>query len=172
MTGRVPKHLTDGIGSLPLFSDCTKTERRRVLSLGTTLSIQARTTLTVQGDPGDEFFVAVSGSASCSRAGEVIGLLGPGDFFGEVALLDGGLRSASVIAESAMTVMVFSRREFGGLLAMPGVVRRMLPVVASRSRAVWPTKSTSMDSVVNGVATSTIRGPSALRPSELCCGPR
>jgi CRP-like cAMP-binding protein len=70
-----------------------------------------------------------------SSNGTKIARFGPGDFFGEVAVLDGGARTATVVADSDMTVLVLSPSEFDALLDLsPQVARRVVAAMASRLR--------------------------------------
>ena len=75
-------------------------ELRQIAAAATTLSFPAGTVLAAEGEVGREFMVIAEGSADVTVRGAVINVLGPDDFFGEVALLDGGLRSATVVATS------------------------------------------------------------------------
>jgi CRP/FNR family transcriptional regulator, cyclic AMP receptor protein len=135
MARRVPTEILRKIDCIPLFAHCSYKELVRVLSLGTTLLFEGGRTLTTEGDSGEEFFVTLSGSARCVRDGRAVAEFGAGDFFGEIALLDRGPRTATVTTELPAEIMVFSRREFNSLLAsVPVVVQRMLPVVAGRGR--------------------------------------
>jgi len=137
MGRRVPRQLLQLVGELPLFADHSAHDRVRIVKLATTLQITEGTVLTVQGEHGSEVFVVVSGTARCERDGRCVAVFGPGDWFGEVALLDRGPRTATVVAESPMEVMVFDRREFNALLeTSPRVARRLLSAMAARMR--WP----------------------------------
>jgi CRP-like cAMP-binding protein len=61
--------------------------------------------------------------------------LGPGDHFGELALLDGGPRTATVIARTPLTVLVLGQREFAGVLdSVPGIAHKLLATLATRIR--------------------------------------
>ncbi len=111
----VPREVVDALRTVPLFKGCSARELRRVAGLGTGVKVRAGERLTREGGPGNEFFVVCSGEASCSRAGREVARFGPGDWFGEGALLDGGWRSATVRAETAMEVVVFDSREFSSL---------------------------------------------------------
>jgi CRP/FNR family transcriptional regulator, cyclic AMP receptor protein len=85
---------------------------------------------------GQEFFVIISGSASVDRGGVHLADVGPGDFQGEIALLDGGPRTATVTATTPMKLLVATHREFSSLLdTTPLIARRMLPALAHRVRA-------------------------------------
>jgi CRP-like cAMP-binding protein len=118
-----------------LFSGCSKDELRRIASLTTEHRVKAREVLAERGQPGLEFFVIVEGTATASRGGVHLATLGPGSFFGELALLDGGERTASVVADSDMRVLVLSRKEFQGLHSVaPSVAYKMLAEVGRRLR--------------------------------------
>jgi len=118
-----------------LFSGCSTAELGRIASLTTEHLVKAGQVLTERGDPGLEFFVIIDGKAKATRKGVHLATLGPGSFFGELALLDGGKRTATVVAETDMRLLVLSRREFNGLdRAAPSVSRKMLVELGSRLR--------------------------------------
>lgn len=121
----------------PLFASCTRRERRAVGQLGTGLVVEAGTMLTPEGRSGHEFFVVEGGEASCSVRGVTKARFRRGDFFGEMALLDGGPRTATVVAETPMELVVFGATEFRAMLeASAGVRHRLLIEMAARLRAV------------------------------------
>jgi CRP/FNR family cyclic AMP-dependent transcriptional regulator len=77
----------------------------------------------------------VSGKAAVTRNGKKVANLGPGDYFGELALLDRRPRSATVTSETDMDVLVLSQRQFNGLLqSVPTIGRKMLSAMAGRLR--------------------------------------
>jgi CRP-like cAMP-binding protein len=118
-----------------LFSNCSKEELRRIATLVTLHEAPQGSVLSEQGQVGLEFFVIVEGSAIATRNGIRLAHLGPGSFFGELALLDGGTRTATVVAETDMRLLVFSRREFSQLHASsPGVAFKMLAELGARLR--------------------------------------
>jgi CRP-like cAMP-binding protein len=79
----------------------------------------------------------MTGAASCRIGGREVATFGPGEFFGEVAMLDGGPRTATVTADTDMDIWVLNRCEFDELLSvLPGVAPRMLRSMARRLRAV------------------------------------
>ena len=94
------------------------------MSICTPVVIAAGRVLARQGAVGREFMVIERGTATVRRDDAVIALLGPGDFFGEVALVTGAPRTATVTADSDMTLHVFGRGEFSTLLdAVPSLGR-------------------------------------------------
>ena len=118
-----------------LFAACSNTELARIASLTTEHNVAAGHVLMKTGEPGLEFFVIVEGKAKASRKGVELASLGPGSFFGELALLDGGERTADVTAETDMRLLVLSRREFSTLfLSVPSVARKMMGELGARLR--------------------------------------
>ncbi len=118
-----------------LFSGCSNAELSQVASLVTPIEAAPGSVLAEQGTAGLEFFIIVDGSATATRNGIRLAHLGPGSFFGELALLDGGIRTATVVADSDMQLLVFSRGEFRGLLASaPTVAQKMLAELGARLR--------------------------------------
>lgn len=130
----------ESLAKQPVFARCTKKELEAVSRIGTPITVEPGYVLTREGRRGYEFFVIISGSASCTIEGERIGTMTTGDFFGEVALLDGGTRSATVVAETAMEVIVIDSREFAGMLGdAPSAARTIMTQLASRLRAAQTT---------------------------------
>ena len=85
-----------------------------------------------------EFFVVVEGDAVATVEGDEIGRIGPGGFFGEMALIDGGERVATVTAGHELQTLVLGRHEFNEMLeiAMPSVAPKLLAVVGARMRTI------------------------------------
>jgi CRP-like cAMP-binding protein len=121
---------------LALFAGCGERDLLGLESLMTRVDVVAGRELTRSGERGEEFFVVANGHAEVRQHGRVIAGLGPGSFFGEMALLDGGLRTATVIAATPMELYVLSKREFRELLdSSPTVARNMLRSMSSRLRS-------------------------------------
>jgi CRP-like cAMP-binding protein len=121
-----------------LFSSCTDDELGRIGALTRPREFDAATEIMRQGDEGDEFYVVVEGEASAVVDGDEVGTIGPGGFFGEMALLDGAERVASVFATTPMKVLVLDRHDFNEMLAiaMPEITPKLLAVVGARMRAI------------------------------------
>lgn len=120
-----------------LFSDCSKKELKEVASLTTPVEAREGEVLAREGKPGSELFVIAAGSARVTLRGEELAMLYPGDAFGEMALLDGGPRGATVTASTPMVLYVLGPREFSTLLEdVPGIGRKMLSSLAQRLRNV------------------------------------
>lgn len=129
------KKRRDDLSRVPLFAECSRRELRQVAGLTTEHHVSAGHVLTIAGEPGYECFVIVAGSASVFRDGLQLAMLGPGELFGEMALLDRGKRTATVIAESDMVLLVMSRAEFSCFeTQVPSAARKMLRTLATRLR--------------------------------------
>ena len=113
--------------------------------------------LTTQGDEGAEFFVIVTGDASAAVDGNEVGTIGPGGFFGEMALIDGGERVATVTATSPMQLLVLDRHDFNEMLelAMPQIAPKLLAVVGARMRAIE--ERTGVDATLGSEARVEVR---------------
>jgi CRP/FNR family transcriptional regulator, cyclic AMP receptor protein len=91
--------------------------------------------VTREGARGAELIVIVAGNARCIIDGVEVSQFGPGDFFGEMSLIDNSPRSATVVADSALEALVLDRREFKGLVdASPTIAWKMLVSMARRLR--------------------------------------
>jgi len=127
----------DQIAGIPLFSACSKRDLQRLARAADELPVHAGTQLTVEGTIGREAFVIVTGTAAVIKDGVEVARLGPGDHFGELALLDGGLRTATVTAVDDMEVLVLSKPAFNGVLdEIPTLAHKLLVSLAHRLRAV------------------------------------
>ncbi len=128
-----PKIVT--LGALPLFLSCRAADLRRAASLLDETHVRAGTALINEGGAATAFFIIRRGTASVRRADHVLAVLRDGDFFGEIALLDGGGRTASVVAETDLDLLVCDPRGFQRLLAdVPTVARTVLRALSTRHR--------------------------------------
>jgi len=108
--------------SVPFFASMKKKELEALSRQTDELDIPAGKVLAREGDFGQEFFVIETGTAEVTRGGEHVADLGPGDFFGEMALISEERRTATVTATSPMEVVVMTRAEFRALdRSMPEV---------------------------------------------------
>ncbi len=121
--------------SIWLFSGCSASELRKIRSSLDAVSVPAGKVLVEEGRIGQEFFIIVEGRAAVTRNGKRVARLEAGDHFGELALLDRRPRSASVVSETELDVLVMSQRQFNGLLeSVPTIARKMLSALATRLR--------------------------------------
>ena len=128
---------TEQLAAVPLFSALTKPDLQQVLRAADEIDVESGRELVTEGRVGHEFFLILEGQAEVRRGGERVTTLGPDDYFGELALLDHGPRSATVIAETETKLLVLGQREFGGLVeTVPGLAAKLLPGLARRLREV------------------------------------
>jgi trk system potassium uptake protein TrkA len=132
------EHRVDLLRAVWLFSACNDDELERIAVMAEPREFPAGTEMTREGEPGVEFFVIVEGDAVATVEGDEVGRIGPGGFFGEMALIDGGERVATVVAEHPLRVLVLGRHEFNEMLeiAMPSVAPKLLAVVGARIRTI------------------------------------
>ena len=130
---RIPKQQIDLLKAVPLFAGCSQREIRAIAQLGTPVSVGKGEVLTVQGSLGREFFLVLSGIASCRVGKRQVAEFTPGGSFGELALLHGGIRTADVVAETDMELLVLDARAFKSMLATtPAISMKMLARLAER----------------------------------------
>jgi CRP-like cAMP-binding protein len=121
--------------SIWLFSGCSASELRKIRGSLDEVVVPEGKLLVEEGRIGMEFFLIVSGTATVSRNGKTVATLGPGGYFGELALLDRRPRSASVTSDTEMDVLVLSQRQFNGVLeSVPTIARKLLAAMANRVR--------------------------------------
>ncbi len=114
----------DVIAKVPLFADLERRERERVADSFKERTLSAGETLTTEGTSGAGFFVIGEGTVKVTVQGEERGTLGAGDYFGEIALIDEGARTATVVAETDVTLYGMTFWEFR-------------PIVESDARIAW-----------------------------------
>jgi CRP/FNR family transcriptional regulator, cyclic AMP receptor protein len=120
---------------VPLFEECSGKQLRSLAKITKVFDVAVGTEIARAGEPGDEFFLIIDGSARVEVSPEQHVLLGPGKFFGEMSLLDGGPRSATVVANTPVRLLVISRRNFSVLLKdVPDLVETLLVTLSKRVR--------------------------------------
>ncbi len=125
----------DHLAQIPLFAACSRKELQKIARASDEVSLEAGREVVTEGAIGHEAYVIIEGSARVERNGTVVAELGPGDHFGELALLDGGPRTATVVAASPLRVVVLGQREFAGVIdEVPGLAHRLLGSLAGRVR--------------------------------------
>ena len=121
--------------SVPLFSACSKKDLQTIARASDEVHVEPGKMLVEEGRTGHEFFAIIDGKAKVVRGGRKIATLGPGQYFGELALLSREPRSASVISETDMDVIVLGQREFAGVIdAVPSMAHKLLAAMANRLR--------------------------------------
>lgn len=128
------QHL-DHLANIPLFTGLNKRDLQRIAKVTNEVSRDAGVTLVEQGDAGREAFFLVEGNATVKRNGRKVGTLQPGDAIGELSLLDHGPRTATVVSDTPVTLLVLSSREFSGVLEqVPSLAHKLLAQLAGRVR--------------------------------------
>jgi len=111
------KQLTTVLEAVPLFDGLTHKQLRKVADLADVARFMPGATLVKQGVVGDSFYVVLTGQAKVIANKRTLNRLLPGDHFGEISLLDGGPRSASVVAETEMTLVIITQKDFLAMLS-------------------------------------------------------
>ena len=125
----------DHLGSVPLFSALSRRELGKIAKAGDEVTVPDGHALTTQGEAGREAFVVVEGKATVKRGNRKVATLKAGDCVGELALLDHGPRTATVVADGEMKLFVLSARQFVGVLdAVPSLSRKVMAALAGRIR--------------------------------------
>lgn len=125
----------DRLKQIPLFRDLPRRDLERLASWADEVDVRPGRRLIDQGTFPHEFMVIETGSAEVTHDGKHLAELGPGDFFGEMALLEKHRRTATVIATSELRVIVMHAREFGAMEEqMPAVAQRIRTVMEERRR--------------------------------------
>jgi CRP/FNR family transcriptional regulator, cyclic AMP receptor protein len=118
---------------VPLFSRCSKRELGAIATLTTMIDVPAGDELVTEGERGRDFMVLVEGAAKATREGRTVRAMGPGDFFGEIALVLERPRTATVTTTSPSRLLVLTPQAFWSLVAeMPTIERRVLETLAER----------------------------------------
>jgi len=123
---------------IPLFADLDKRQRARVAQAADDIDVPAGKQLAIEGRLAYEFFVIVDGTAHVEVHGEPKGTLGPGDFFGEIGVLESEhRRMATVTADTPMKLLVMTAHEFRAIMPdLSGVSSRVRAAMAERTGAV------------------------------------
>lgn len=125
----------DVLKRVPLFGNLSQRQLNLIAKHADEVNLPAGKVLAKQGELGLEFLLLVEGRARVQKNGKVIAHLAAGDFFGEMSLIDGKPRSATVIAETPVTLLVIHRRSFNYLLdTIPGLPRKILITLCERLR--------------------------------------
>jgi CRP-like cAMP-binding protein len=123
----------DLIRRVPLFSGCSKKELERISMIADEIDFRSGKTLIKEGAPGREFFVLAAGTAEISRKGKRIDTAGPGEFFGEMALLTDQPRNATVTTTSDVDALVITASSFRSLVeSNPLIALKVMRAVADR----------------------------------------
>ena len=124
------------LGKIPLFAGCSQRELQIVARAVKEVHHPAGTVIAREGEPGIGLFVVTEGSATVSIGGSKKGKIKPGEFFGEIALLDGGPRTATVTADTDVKLLGLTEWVFRGLVQQhPSIAIKTLQAMAGRLRS-------------------------------------
>lgn len=125
----------DQLSQVKMFSGLNKKELGLVAKASDVVRVAAGTEIVKEGDIGHEFYLLAKGSAVVRRGGRKVATLSPGAYFGEMALLDRGPRTATVTADEDCELIVLGQREFMAVLdQVPPVAHKLLVAMATRLR--------------------------------------
>jgi CRP/FNR family cyclic AMP-dependent transcriptional regulator len=123
----------DLIKRVPLFSGASKSELAQIAAIADEVDLPADRTLITEGDTGREFFALIEGTAEVTQGGRKIRTMGPGDFFGEIALISKAPRTATIVTTSPVRALVITDRAFRQLLEQsPEIAVTVLTALAER----------------------------------------
>jgi CRP-like cAMP-binding protein len=123
------------LGQVPLFAGLSRRHLKKLAEHADEIDFDEREKMVEAGQAGGSFYVILEGEARVVHGSKVIARLGPGEFFGEISLLDGGPRTATVIAETPVRAVRVFKSSFDKVVTQePGVASKILAVVARRLR--------------------------------------
>ena len=126
--------------NVPLFSDLSAKELMSLSRLMDEIDLKPGTVIIREGNTGGEFFIVLEGTIEGKRKGRRLARLGPGDYLGEIALIDHGPRTATAMVETDARLLVLASREFHSMLASdPRIENKILRTLAARVRDMSPT---------------------------------
>ena len=130
------RDLADLLADVSLFSTCSAAQRRTIARHAQIAELPIAIELIREGELGDALFVILEGEAVVRHDGVEVNRVGPGAYFGEMAILDGGPRSATVVAATDMKVAVIGIRMFRTLLReFSDLAEQLLIALAGELRA-------------------------------------
>ena len=130
------KAKVDLLKGLSLFDQCSKSDLQHVASLADEIDFRAGRVLMREGERGREFYVLLEGTAEVTRKGKKVAELGPGAMIGEMALVSGMPRSATVTSSSDVHLLVLTENRFRRLLAQhPSIQAKVMRSLADRLAA-------------------------------------
>jgi CRP/FNR family transcriptional regulator, cyclic AMP receptor protein len=125
----------ESLTRVPLFAGCSNKDLQKVAKASDELVLPAGSVLVDQGQTGREAFVILDGTATVSRNRRKVATVGSGSIIGELSLLDRGPRTATVTADTDLTVLVIPQREFAGIIeSVPSLAHKLLASLAGRIR--------------------------------------
>lgn len=122
---------------VPLFAEMSHDQLEELSGIVREVEVKPGDVLTHEGRHEGYFFVVIDGSVGIDRGGQTINTLGPGDFLGEIALLDGGPRTATATAVTATRLLSLEHQAFDDLMdSSPTIRTAVMEAVGQRLRAI------------------------------------
>ena len=132
----VPDTKVDRLAQVPLFARCSKRDLEFLASRVDEVSLKPGHTLIREGQPTDSFFIVMTGNVQVTRSGKPAARLGPGEFVGEIGMLDRGPATATVTADGPVEAMVLSHTQFADAIkGNPSLALPVMAAMAERLRA-------------------------------------
>ena len=132
----MPDPKVDRLTRVPLFAAISKRDLQFIASRVDEVSLKPGHTLIREGQPTEAFFIVESGHVQVTRAGKAAARLGPGDFFGEIGMLDGGPATATVVTDGPVEAMVLSHSQFrDAIKGNDSLALQVIAAMAKRLRA-------------------------------------
>ncbi|HEX7949702.1 MAG TPA: cyclic nucleotide-binding domain-containing protein [Candidatus Limnocylindrales bacterium] len=124
---------------VPLFAGCKNKALEQIEQLADEVDVPDGSTLIREGTFGEQFFLIVQGRVRIERGGQTIRILGPGEYLGEISLVDKGRTTATATTEGPARLFVLSHREFNSLLDQsPAIRAEIMNALARRVRQLDP----------------------------------
>jgi len=137
MRNRMPQERLRLLRTVPMFAGLSDRELEMIDRLVDEIEVPAGEVLTRQGaSEAQQSFVAIDGEASVQVEGRVVGTLRPGELFGEMAMIDGRPRSATVVATTPMRLLIIGPAAFPTFIAQPSIAPTVLKTMVERLRDV------------------------------------
>ena len=128
---------------VPLFSEVPREVLARIAAIADEADVPAEFALTHEGRHEGYFFIVVSGSVRIERGGRVINTLGPGDFFGSIALVDGGPRTATATSETPSRLLSITNEQFRKLMEESPALRTSIEQAVERNLQIIDNETVS-----------------------------
>jgi CRP/FNR family cyclic AMP-dependent transcriptional regulator len=140
---------SEALASAPMFADIPKRHRSAIARVTSVRTFGPDATLMKEGSPGSSFMVILEGSAKVRRNGRTVAQLGPGDFIGEISLLDPGPRTATIVATTEVKCLGLAGDDFRGILENePRLAMHLLKGLAHRFREAQQSPRSSSAPVI------------------------
>jgi CRP/FNR family cyclic AMP-dependent transcriptional regulator len=129
------KSYLEHLAKVPLFSSCSTRDLQKIAKAGDEVVMPAGSVIVDQGQTGREAFVILDGTALVRRNNKKVAVLGSGAVVGELSLLDHGPRTATVVAETDVSLLVIGQRQFLGVIdEVPALSHKLMATLAGRIR--------------------------------------